>query len=176
MNLNEQIITVKEMPFIFDFNSAAVMEADASAVTAGNYAGALYQMENNSYANHETGIVPNFPGDEAEFYYITGMVRSGVAISNPSETVPIRGVIAEIDESETGLLAGTFLLNTPAGRVSMRELGTLIRVTSRISSGWLSTTISNYQATLEEADADGQFTATFPEGVARQTSMPGSAR
>ena len=69
VNLKEQIITVSEMSFIFDFNAEAIMNAESSAITAGNYAGALYEMKNNSYANKQTGIVPNFPGDEAEFYY-----------------------------------------------------------------------------------------------------------
>jgi hypothetical protein len=84
VNLQEQIVTVKEMAFIIDFNAAAVMNAEALSVAAGNYANALYQMENNSYTNKETAIVSNFPGDEAEFYYLAAQIRGGIAITDPS--------------------------------------------------------------------------------------------
>jgi hypothetical protein len=142
------------------------MEADPSAITAGNYAGALYQMKNNDYAGKKTGIVANFPGDEAEFYYIAAMVRGGVAVTNPSETVAVRGVAAEIDESGTGLPAGTFLLNTPAGRAGTREFGTLNPGDIRDVNWVASTDNFYYKAVLGEPDGAGQFTATFPEGVA----------
>ena len=93
------------------------------------------------------------------------MVRGGVAVANPSETIPIRGVTIETDETGTGLPAGTFMLSSPAGRVAYRELGTLNPGDIKDINWIASTDNFYYQAVLGEADADGVFTATFPDGV-----------
>jgi hypothetical protein len=165
VNLKEQIVTVEEMTFVVSFNAEAVSNAEASSVAAGNYASALYKMENDTFANKETAIVANFPGDEAEFYYLAAQVRGGVAITNPSADTPIYGVKVEIDQSGSGLPDGTFLLNTPAGWVSSREMGTLHAGNINDINWVASTSNFYYPALLEAPDANGQFNVSFPAGV-----------
>ena len=155
VDLKERIVTVEEMEFIFDFNSELLMKADSASIKAGEYDIALHNVKNNKYMNNELTIVSNFPGDEKEFYYMSTLIGGGIAITNPSETTAIYGVHAEIDETQSGLPCGTFMLSSGNVRSGMREVGTLNPKDIRDIT-WVADT-SNFYYHAEFSEIDSNF-------------------
>ncbi|MBQ7522918.1 MAG: PKD domain-containing protein [Oscillospiraceae bacterium] len=163
-----RIITLDRQLFTFEVDESTLADLRSVSTASPNYSNLVYQAKLLADSK-EPQLLPNFIGDEKQFYYQSGKLQNKISFKNPDEagvkiegiTVRITDLSAEMPENAVFFSLGGNL--TPIRKIASLAPGEVFDVVWALD-------LEQFfrQAVITPTENEGEFAIVFPSETTRE--------